>query len=153
KTDGTLAGTGRVKDLAPGNSSFVRIETLTAVGRRVFFFVDLGNIELWTSDGTEAGTTRVRAFSDRPFLSTRAVVATRFDFISQTSFDQPAQLWASDGSAAGTLPVTQFQSSGALAASTLQVQGDRAYVVANDVLHGNELWASDGTPAGTRRVT
>ena len=154
KTDGTVAGTGRVKDLAPGSSINPRIDTLTAVGRRVFFFVDLvTTIELWASDGTAAGTTRVRAFPDRPFLSTRAGGSSRFYFLSRTTFEQPEQIWVSDGTAAGTRSVSQFQNSGALAESTLQVLGDQAYVVANDVLHGDELWTSDGTPAGTRRLT
>src|SRR5262249_30319940 len=65
-SDGTPAGTGIVKDIfpGPGNAFFSRSfeRTLTAVGGRLYFIADDGSTgrELWESDGTEAGTVRVR---------------------------------------------------------------------------------------------
>ena len=63
KTDGTPAGTVRVKDFGALTWEGVQLSDLTAVGGRLFFSapdVGGGNQELWTSDGTEAGTHRVK---------------------------------------------------------------------------------------------
>jgi ELWxxDGT repeat protein len=69
KSDGTAAGTVRVKDIFPGtfdffgytypNSSYP--EELTAVGGTLFFVATNGRKgrELWRSDGTAASTVRV----------------------------------------------------------------------------------------------
>ena len=55
-TDGTAAGTVRVKDIHPTGSSSPAY--LTAVGSVVLFSASEGTngTELWKSDGTEAGT-------------------------------------------------------------------------------------------------
>jgi ELWxxDGT repeat protein len=66
KSDGTTAGTVLVKDINPnisygyGNGSNPYV--LTAIGGRLFFTADDGTVgrELWTSDGTAAGTILVK---------------------------------------------------------------------------------------------
>src|SRR5262245_22543749 len=61
KSDGTEAGTVRVKDIRPypGSSS---PELFVDVNGTLFFAADDGvtGMELWKSDGTEAGTVRVK---------------------------------------------------------------------------------------------
>lgn len=56
-TDGTAAGTRRVRDIRPGADSSEPSD-LAAAGNRVFFAAEDGEHgrELWVSDGTEAGT-------------------------------------------------------------------------------------------------
>ena len=61
KSDGTEAGTLRVKDINPGaggSSPF----GFTVLNNTLYFSADDGTngFELWKSDGTEAGTVRVR---------------------------------------------------------------------------------------------
>lgn len=60
RSDGTEAGTGMVKDATPGSQgSFWLPSFLTAINGRIYFGGAKGsafNVELWTSDGTEAGT-------------------------------------------------------------------------------------------------
>lgn len=59
-TDGTAAGTHRVKDIRPGAGSSSPRE-FVAVGDQVYFTADTSEHgrELWKSDGTEAGTVLV----------------------------------------------------------------------------------------------
>ncbi|HEV7505355.1 MAG TPA: ELWxxDGT repeat protein [Thermoanaerobaculia bacterium] len=56
-TDGTPAGTRRVRDIHPGPASS-QPDSLVAAGNRLFFAAEDGEHgrELWESDGTEAGT-------------------------------------------------------------------------------------------------
>jgi len=57
RTDGTAAGTFRVKDLWPGVSSGTPLDLVTLNGALFFSATDgLTGRELWTSDGTENGT-------------------------------------------------------------------------------------------------
>ncbi|MCB0694296.1 MAG: T9SS type A sorting domain-containing protein [Lewinellaceae bacterium] len=60
RSDGTEAGTWMVKDATPGSQgSFWLPSFLTAINGRIYFGGAKGsafNVELWTSDGTEAGT-------------------------------------------------------------------------------------------------
>jgi ELWxxDGT repeat protein len=67
KSDGTDAGTVRVKDINPGPASSDP-ELLTSVGGTLFFKATDGTsgTELWRSDGTEAGTVRVRDINPGP---------------------------------------------------------------------------------------
>ena len=60
RSDGTESGTWMVKDATPGSQgSFWLPSFLTAINGRIYFGGAKGsafNVELWTSDGTEAGT-------------------------------------------------------------------------------------------------
>ena len=108
KSDGTLVGTSRVKDIRPGTLSSAP-EFLTAVGNRVVFRADDGvtGAEPWVSDGTEVGTVRL------------ADVMPGFTTSSPRNF---------------------------------AVVGEKIYFSAGDSATGFEPWESDGTPAGTRRI-
>jgi len=64
RSDGTEAGTVRVKDINPGpggSSPF----GFTVLNNALYFSADDGTngFELWKSDGTEAGTVRVKVIS------------------------------------------------------------------------------------------
>ena len=63
-TNGTAAGTALVKDIVPGlYGSFV--SGLAMVGDRVFFIASRDGLpQLWTSDGTTAGTVRADIFTN-----------------------------------------------------------------------------------------
>src|SRR5205085_5899756 len=61
RSDGTAAGTFRLKDCRPGPVSS-QPQAFRTVGGRVFFECDDGThgLELWATDGTAAGTALVK---------------------------------------------------------------------------------------------
>ncbi|MBP7400595.1 MAG: hypothetical protein KA954_13475, partial [Chitinophagales bacterium] len=70
RSDGTDAGTYMVKDINAGvgdcsNSTFMSNQYFTVLDNVIYFAADGGgnNIELWRSDGTEAGTYLVKDFA------------------------------------------------------------------------------------------
>lgn len=114
KSDGTAAGTVMVKDLGysiTGTSNDYPIG-LTAAGNRLYFsatdgyYGKLGQ-ELWTSDGTAAGTVCVRDFtpgSAGSYPSGFTVAGNRLYFNARDGIhgNEP---WSTDGTPAGTAPV------------------------------------------------
>jgi ELWxxDGT repeat protein len=109
RSDGSAAGTFRVKDINTGDASSSPSE-FTTVGNMLFFVADDGSNgrELWKSDGTETGTVLVQNI-------------------------KPGSLGSNPHSLTGI--------------------GDTLYFVVDDGATGQELWQSDGTASGTRRVT
>ncbi len=117
KSDGTAGGTVLVKDIIPGREGSWPHE-LTVVDGTLFFAVDtidplLGVIgfEIWKSDGTTAGTSRVRAFAPAPqgdkFL--RNVAGTLYFYVR---FLPDRGLWKTDGTPAGTVRVRDIRIDG-----------------------------------------
>lgn len=116
RTDGTAGGTTLVADIFPGGSGlFVKSGSprdLTAVGGTLFFTATEGTagVELWKSDGTTAGTVRVKdirpgATGSNPTALT-AVGGTLY-FVA-TDAATGTELWKSDGTEAGTVPVSDL---------------------------------------------
>ena len=156
-SDGTAAGTVRVKDINPGPGSSAPSD-LTAVGTALFFVAEDGvaGRELWTSDGTELGTVRVKDVyagpnSSNPFYLTNANGVLFFG-----AFVPPAggELWKSDGTDSGTVMVKDIQPGINASSSPTQLAavGSTLFFQADDGLNGRELWKSDGTGAGTVMV-
>jgi ELWxxDGT repeat protein len=148
KSDGTEAGTVRVKDVTAGPNGSV-IERLTDVNGTVYFSYATqfsGSRELWKSDGTEAGTVRVKSLGPVGFevsAMTGLNGAAIFRFSSNT-------LWRSDGTEAGTIALAS--PGGVGTTSPIVVANGIAFVVLGDDTAGLELWKTDGTAAGTARV-
>jgi ELWxxDGT repeat protein len=117
-----------------------------------FFSVwdELHGMELWTSDGTEAGTRLVKELN--PGLSARLhgftdVQGTVY-FSTQDDFAiGESTLWKTDGTAAGTVAVKHLPFSGndnyEPISDITHVQGTVYFI------HRGQLWKSDGTAAGT----
>ncbi len=163
-TDGTVAGTRMVLDIFPGAPasllSFGQIpgfQRFAALGSRLFFTAaDAANdYELWASDGTAAGTTRVADINPGPGGS----VPTLFEALGPLLLFKAqdgvsgTELWRTNGTESGTVQVKDI-----LAGITgsdpydLTRFGNAVYFHANDEPHGRELWKSDGTEAGTELV-
>src|SRR3954452_17574863 len=111
KSDGTPAGTVRVKDFNPSTpGAYSTLTLLTAVNDRLFFTApdpDGTNNELWTSDGTDAGTHRVKDISPGNF-SSDPYWLTSFNgslYFTATTDSRGRELWKSDGTEAGTVRV------------------------------------------------
>ncbi len=128
---------------------------LTNVNGTLFFTVDSATgQELWKSDGTAAGTTKVTSVVwnfPRDFINVNGTLFFAAD--DGTSGDE---LWKSDGTLAGTMIVKDINSNPTSAASSspfnLTNVNGTLFFAADDGTSGKELWKSDGTAAGTLRV-
>jgi ELWxxDGT repeat protein len=95
---------------------------------------DIRSTDLWKTDGSVAGTTRLRSLVD--LFPAMAVVGDRL------IFQAPGGLWSSDGTAEGTqvvVPGVQSRMTVVAGRGFVTVAGDGVAV----------LWTTDGTAAGT----
>jgi len=136
-----------VKDIVPGASGS-NPGNLVDVNGTLFFTASnaVNGVELWKSDGTDAGTMMVKdinagANSSNP--SSLINVNGKLFFTANDGLNGPA-LWRSDGTAAGTIVVSTIHPS----SGQVNVNGT-LFFGAFDPLVGRELWKSDGTTLGT----
>ena len=101
-SDGTAAGTVKI-------SSVVPYQDFTASGGTVYFGAAGagGTLELWKTDGTDAGTARVEDANPgianfSPAYMTAVNGGIIFSATDSPSDQNPYELWRSDGTAAGT---------------------------------------------------
>ncbi|WNG52046.1 hypothetical protein F0U60_54030 [Archangium minus] len=159
KSDGTAAGTVPVKEFpaSPTFTLFSSLRELTVAGSRLFFFVrdEAHGFELWSSDGTTAGTALLKDItpgSEDSFLSGLTVVRRGVYFFRSVpeTATAPArtELWKSHGTPAGTVRVRDL-GPGSSAFQAQATLGDTLLFVVDNPASGAELWRSDGTEAGT----
>jgi trimeric autotransporter adhesin len=115
----------------------------------VFFKCSGGDMGLWKTDGTSAGTVQVMSFIgiDKMYKFNNTLFFMADDGING------AELWKSDGTAAGTQLVKNINPTGNMMDLNdvwMFVAGNNEFFfTADDGVHGRELWKSDGTEAGT----
>ncbi|GAB3511260.1 ELWxxDGT repeat protein [Emticicia fontis] len=119
-----------------------------------------GTYELWKSDGTIGGTTKVITFpaGTTPYMPIRANNYNSYpkqsydDIFYFTAIDPTygAELWRSDGTAVGTYMVKDINPGTADSRpQDLGVIDGICYFSARTAENGREIWKSDGTEAGT----
>ena len=164
KTDGTENGTTILKDLYAGSkSAFESLYSLSieSSGNTLYFAADDGThgIELWKSDGTQAGTVLVKDIlpgsassigygGQGSFASLNGKV-----YFAAYTYDNGLELWESNGTPTGTKLVKDIYPSyqgGVSYYSKITNVNGKLYFSANDGIHGTEVWTSDGTATGTR---
>lgn len=146
RSDGTTQGTQLVRDFCPGScesfSFHDRWTERVVTGNRMVFLVDNpgGVGEVWSTDGTAEGTSRL------PTGYSRRIVpwGDRAAFFSQV----PTTLHISDGTVAGT---SSLDLTAVLGNTFLQVWAE----VGSRLLFSGDgaLWSTDGTLAGTFRLS
>jgi ELWxxDGT repeat protein len=126
---------------------------LVPVGQRVIFAardVDHG-AELWTSDGTAAGTHLLADLCPGTCDSSPADFTTAAGRIwFRVTLDGIDHLARTDGTPAGTVVLAPIPSADHL---DLATDGRRVFFAGTDPLDGPQPWVSDGTPAGTHQVS
>ncbi len=162
-TDGTAAGTLRVREIVPGATGGSPLElTPTGNGLTALFRADdpregQGGSELWITDGTSAGTQLL--FDCNPGFQTEDAYPGQL-FGSTTgalyfAAYQPAtgfELWVHDGGQTSLLADLQPGAGGSAPTTFVDLRRGAATVtlfVADDGTNGREVWRTDGTPAGT----
>ena len=172
QSNGTKAGTVKVFDAFPSISAYGRAYSpkpanLTAIGSTLFFSLEYPTstprYQLWTSNGTDDGTTEVipgSVPSGSSFSEMQNFTALGNLLVFTADDGGGAQLWETSGTTAGTTVI----------AANGPVVGNYGYkgyydayqtVVSNGILYfagdtpaaGVELWQTDGTVAGTQMVT
>ncbi|HVR99500.1 MAG TPA: ELWxxDGT repeat protein [Thermoanaerobaculia bacterium] len=133
-----------------------RPRMLTAVGDRLFFLASADGMELWTSDGTTAGTFAASGYAPAdPFLATRFLkpIDGRLYFLADDGA-HGIELWSVRMTGADLQAVTDFQphypfgtdaSYSRFVASSLESVAGRLLFAANDG-RGFRLWTSRGRP-------
>ncbi|MEZ5967069.1 MAG: hypothetical protein R3F56_24745 [Planctomycetota bacterium] len=151
RTDGTVAGTQMVDDLAAGAADAYPSE-ITPFGGGVLFAAIAGSVGIEPCISTGPGTTRLvhdvypgGSSSPQGFVDVGGTVM--FSAVSAAG----RELWRTDGTSAGTQMVADIAPGTASSfPAGLVALGSQAIFLANDGTHGVELWASDGTAAGTQ---
>jgi ELWxxDGT repeat protein len=154
-----------VKDITPNTGGFGPT-LLTAVGNTLYFVADsTGNFkqQLWKSDGTDAGTVRVKNnLAEAPNLGFGPIGLTATGSTLYFTTNDPAtglELWKSDGTDTGTKLVSDIWTgtnganpNSSFPDSLVNFNGS-LYFAASEPTNGREVWSSDGTALGTRRVS
>ena len=151
-----------VKDIHPSSYSS-NPSWLTNVNGTLFFGAVDGThgVELWKSDGTEAGTVMVKDISPSSTSSGPRYLTNIDGVLFFNAWDEThgRELWKSDGTEAGTVMVKDINPGAAASMPedqsfefTITSMNGPLFFTADDGVHGRELWKSDGTEAGTVMV-
>lgn len=146
----------------PFSSSYP--QNLTPVGNTLFFtaYTEEEGIELWQSDGTDAGTQMVKAILPgydggfNPTFRSPDIQLIALDSILLFVANSPTdgwELWRSNGSDIGTFVLKDiFPGSNNSNIRNLTKVGSKAFFIADDGVHGLETWVTDGTANGTYMI-
>lgn len=184
-TDGTT--TAMVKDINPGatsgipNSSIPILLNAVIINNHFIFSATTttDGSELWTSDGTSAGTVLLKNINttagvgSSPFLFPvinyigalngnlagglgdifdRTALYNGFIFLSADDGINGTQLWKTDGTAGGTSLVKNIGGTAGGVSTSYFYTKSGLYFSADDGVSGAEPWLSDGTSLGTNQV-
>ncbi len=166
-SDGTAAGTRQVRhfavyevcDYLTKRQCDFLTTFLEPDGDGVVFVADDGDgPQLWRSDGTPAGTSRLTSLAAPASLATRerggAIRLPGSLLLLIAPDDYHVRLWTSNGGPAAPLAGCSGGCPVVASYEIHPVPGGRLVVFPgwNGRAHGTELWASDGTAAGTHLV-
>jgi trimeric autotransporter adhesin len=153
----TLGTCAILKDINPGTGSSLPTFK-TPFKNKVFFVANNGTTlngsEIWSTDGTTAGTVMVKDIYPGPTNSApnsfTPINANTMIFSATTALEG-AELWKTDGTEAGTVMVKDILlgSTGSTIASMIAYKGKAYFRATQSTAIGSELWVSDGTDTGT----
>ncbi|MEJ0032229.1 MAG: ELWxxDGT repeat protein [Bacteroidota bacterium] len=153
-SDGTTSGTHMIKD----------IETLTSAGTtdiavnngKLFIFNEDGfrKRSLWTSDGSEEGTTKLTEGLPPYNLHPPLYVHDTKSFFVNIDGTHGKELWTTDGTSAGTFMLKDaIPGTDGWDVTSMLWKGDVGYYNVTNDLGGYQLWKTDGTTVGTVKAT
>ena len=157
----------RIRDFSDARTLFP--SGLTEFNDKLYFSIDgeVGDRELWVSDGTSEGTqllTDIAPITDdsNPASSSTEGFVELNDrlYFAADDGENGSELWVSDGTSEGTQLLVDINggsndngysiSPHSSSPTSLTKLNDRLYFAADDGENGSELWFSDGTSEGTQ---
>jgi ELWxxDGT repeat protein len=161
RTNGTTLGTTRVADINSGPDSSDPSE-FTVFDGHLYFSADGScdegcDTELWRTDGTELGTTRVAniGIGTNSSYPSEFTVFNGYLYFQANDGTNGNELWRTDGTEAGTTMVKDINDEDdgySSDPSGFTVFNGYLYFQADDDWDGTELWRTDGTELGTTQV-
>ncbi len=157
RTDGTPAGTTLVRGVegfevrSPDSHHCPYPETALRIGdAAVLWFNTGGQHEVWRSDGSDEGTTLLRAFPHRSDWREWVLQADGRAYFTADDGEHGRELWRTDGTADGTTLFADVARgpTGADPEPVAVVAGT-VFFVADAPRGRRALWVSDGTEDGT----
>lgn len=125
-----------------------------ADGNRIYFSAGTAQTgrELWSSDGTSAGTAQVAdLFAGTASSDPGNFAIVHGHVVFKAADAHGTELWTTDGTAAGTRLLADINTGSASSSPGVHiVYHDKMIFAAADGVDGRELWITDGTPGGTR---
>lgn len=157
KSDGTIAGTTLLKDIATGNGNSISndFKILTLNNGKFYFIANTATgYQLYESNGTTSGTVPLMPVQSIYELN-GASAGNYFVFVGFDSANGGMEPWISDGTVSGTKLLKDIlpgnSSSMAINNSKFFKVNNKIYfdTYSNGQLSGNYIWETDGTSAGT----
>lgn len=161
RTDGTPSGTTLVKDIVsgPNSSNYPNKYHLFSNGTYLLLMARTpsSGVELWRSDGTNAGTFLLKDINTNNDDSSAVQWFYKFNnqvIFRANTFGEGNEPWKTDGTAGGTTILKDVNPGTASSSSLFNfpyffVLNNQAYFNADDGTNGNEIWYTDGTMANT----
>jgi ELWxxDGT repeat protein len=151
KTDGTAGGTVTLREFPR------RVELWGGFAGKMLLAADDGfhGTELWSSDGTPAGTVLLKDIMPGPgsgLMSFPSNIGGKLFFRADDGV-HGTELWSSDGTEAGTQLAVEMTPGSDATSGGFFGAGTVCYLIVQiDGNPGLQLWATDGTPEGTRHL-
>ncbi len=154
-SDGTDSGTTVVKAMFHSSrADGFDGQQAVALGNSVYFLVydSVTQWELWKTDTTQEGCTKVMVLSDSSESSPSFMLVNndKLFFLMADPASHHTGLWRSDGTAAGTSMVADLGAYTGCRSMDLPSSGGDMFLSIVQPETGTEPWVSDGTAEGTR---
>jgi ELWxxDGT repeat protein len=156
RTDGTEEGTHMVKDIFPGAGGSLNptSHTMVVYNNELYFAAKEsleGGIELWKSDGSEAGTVMV---TDLLKESNKSSIPSHFaihnNLLYFVTTNTPSnKIYSTDGTEEGTQLVFDINPNGSGFIASLESHINKLFFKGGEPVYDVELYCSDGTTEGT----
>lgn len=127
---------------------------MLAYNNKLYFSINNGSngTELWSSDGTQAGTSMVKDINPGSASGEpqNFWVLNNTLFFTANNGTNGKELWKTDGTTAGTEIIKDINTGVASSIpENFIILNSNLLFTANDGVSGNELWKTDGTASGT----